>query len=149
VSNIPGAKVTLRRGDRAEDGTTLRAICAVAPSDRWAPGVEELILGRVNGVVHGSLGGDVEVFEATDIRAVGPRFEQGFEATVALPSGARVAARGHHSLGFAGEARSAVLCSVVCIEPDAPSGRRCAALIDASSLEGAFTEAPPPSLLIR
>lgn len=153
VSSIPGAKVAVRRGYRGEGGVSVRAICASAPSDRWAPGVEELVLGRVNGIVHGALGGEVEGFEASDIRAEGPRFTQGFEARVARADGQTLAARGRHTLGFAGEARSAVLCSVVCIEPSAPGAlgkqSRCAALIEASAPKGAFTEAPPPSLLIR
>lgn len=149
VSSIPGAAVTVRRGFRGDAGVTLRAICARAPSDRWAPGVEELVLGRASGLVHGALGGEVESFEATDIRSAGSRFEQGFEAKAARPDGAHVTARGRHLLGFAGEARSAVLCTVVCLEPSAPTGGRCAALVDAASVEGAFTEAPPPSLLVR
>jgi hypothetical protein len=149
VSSIPGAALLLRRGYRGQDSTTLRVVCAGAPSDRWAPGVEELIMGRVNGVVHGALPGDVEVFEATPLHATGARFEQGFLAKVARPGGGSLSAHGRHTLGFAGEARSAVLCTVVCLEPSAPEGGQCAARIAASSLEGAFTEAPPPSLLIR
>lgn len=149
VSSIPGASVAIRRGYRGEGGVSLRAICAVAPSDRWAPGVEELILGRVNGIVQGSLGGEIEIFEATDIRAQGPVFGQDFEAKVTRPDGAHLAARGHHTLGFAGEARSAILCSVVCLETSAPGEGRCKALIDAAKVESTFTGAPPPSLLIR
>jgi hypothetical protein len=54
-------------------------------------------------------------------------------------------------LGFAGEDRAALLCSVVCAEPAGSSASkgRCADLIDAAMTEGAFTEAPPPSVLIR
>jgi hypothetical protein len=153
VSSIPGAAISLRRGFHGEGGVGLRAICARAPSDRWAPGVEELLLGRVNAITAGALGGAVERFEAGAITKVGERFEQRFQATALIPAGERVAARGRHALGFAGEARGVVLCSVVCVEPAAPAGSaapgRCAALIDAAATEGAFTEAPPPSALIR
>ena len=101
----------------------------------------------------GALGGAVERFDAFEIAKVGQRFEQRFEATAALPGDARISARGRHMLGFAGEAKGAVLCTVVCVEPAAPPGSaatgHCAALVDAVAHEGAFTEAPPPSLLIR
>lgn len=160
VSSVPGAAVTLRRGFQGTEGVELRVICASAPSDRWAPGVEELVLGRVNALTHSALGGEVERFDALEIAKVGERFEQRFEGAVALPDGARIAVRGRHLLGFAGEARGVVLCSAVCTEPAAPADKpaaledsaatpRCAALIDAVAAEGAFTAAPPPSVLVR
>lgn len=153
VSSVPGASIHLRRGFQGEGGVRLRAICAQAPSDRWAPGVEELVLGRVNAITAGALGGSVERFEAFAIEKVGARFEQRFEGDAQLPAGARVAARGRHVLGFAGEAKGVVLCTVVCVEPATPTGSltpgRCAALIDTAATEGAFTSAPPPSALIR
>jgi hypothetical protein len=153
VSSVPGAAVSLRRGFQGAEGVGLRVICARAPSDRWAPGVEELVLGRVNALTQGSLGGEVERFDAAEIAKVGARFEQRFEGAVTRPEGARVAVRGRHLLGFAGEAKGVVLCTAVCVEPAAPANSaaapRCAPLIDAVAPEGAFTEAPPPSALIR
>lgn len=148
VSRLPGATIALRRGFRSE-GLELRAICVAAPSDRWAPGVEDLVLERASGLVRGALGGEVERFNlgALDRGGSGPSFAQRFEGAVRR-SGEPWAMRGEHLLGFAGEARTAILCSVVCAEPGAQA-KRCGALVDQVKPVGAWTIAPPPSLLIR
>src|SRR5690242_12299378 len=105
VSTLPGARVPLRLGFAGSDGVELYAICAAAPSDRWAPGVEDLVLGRASAIAQGALG-EVERFEAREITRAGPRFEQRFEA-VARRDGEPRAAVGKHLLGFAGEVREA------------------------------------------
>ena len=56
---------------------------------------------------------------------------------------------GRHILGFAGEARDAVLCSLVCVEPAGAEPSACSELVLAATPEGAFSEAPPPSALVR
>jgi hypothetical protein len=50
-------------------------------------------------------------------------------------------------LGFAGEARDGVLCTVACIEREGRDD--CGALVDAATTEGAWTAAPAPSALVR
>jgi hypothetical protein len=56
-------------------------------------------------------------------------------------------------LGFAGESRDVILCTVVCVEPavpeDSAAAGRCPALIDDAVLEGTLREAPPPSLWVQ
>ncbi|WP_437674692.1 hypothetical protein [Sorangium sp. So ce131] len=147
VSAIPGAKVTLRRGVEA-DGLSLRAVCATAPSRRWATGVEELVLDRASGITRGALGVSIERWDAGPIRATAQRFEQPFEA--AGRAGARaVAVRGRHVLGFTGSEHDAALCSIVCVEPALEAGARCGPLLDAAALEGALVGPPDPDLLVR
>ncbi|MEP7120488.1 MAG: hypothetical protein ABJE95_06255 [Byssovorax sp.] len=147
VPPIPGASIALRRGITADGGIEIVAICARAPSDRWAPGVEELVLGRATGIARGALAGEIDRFDAAAIVASGPRFEQPFEG--ALHRGAtQLAFRGRHLLGFTDQSREAVLCSVICTEPTA-SASRCAPVIGGLEATGSWTSAPPPSLAIR
>jgi len=145
VASLPGASVPLRAGFRG-DGVTVRVACATAPSTGWAPGVEEIVLARAGQIARGALGGEVERFEPGDVVAAGARFEQRFEAAVRQGE-ERLAARGRHVLGFVGPARDGVLCTVACTEP-LPGGG-CKALVEATEVEGAWVEAPPPSLLVR
>ncbi len=144
---MPGASIALRRGLSGEGGVELVAVCARAPSDRWAPGVEELVLGRATAIAQGALRGEIERFDALAITASGPRFEQPFEG--AMHRGAApLTFRGRHLLGFNRESREAVLCSVICAEPPSTSSR-CAPVIDSVATVGAWTSAPPPSLAVR
>jgi hypothetical protein len=165
LSSISGARITLRRG--LEDPAArlrLRILCATAPSDRWAPGVEELVLDRASGLARGAVAGAVERWESAPLAWTGDRFEQRFEG-LARDGAAALSIRGRHLLGFAGGDRAALLCSVICAEPvEAPLAARaeaplaapaagqpgrCAPLVDAVALEGALAPPPPPSLLVR
>lgn len=144
---IPGAAVALRRGVAAHGGVEIVAVCVAAPSDRWAPGVEELVLARAGAIAQGALGGEVDRFDAGAIVASGPRFEQPFDGAVhrgATP----LAFRGRHLLGFTEASQKAVLCSVICTEPPAAASR-CAPVIASVTATGSWTSAPPPSLMIR
>ena len=145
VANLPGASVPVRVGYRG-GGVTLRAVCATAPSKGWAPGLEDLVLGRASQIARSALGGELTRFEARDAVVVGARFEQRFDAAVKRGD-QLAAARGKHVLGFAGEARDGVVCTVVCTERE--GGDACAALVDAATPEGSWTEAPAPSALVR
>lgn len=144
---IPGAAVLLRRGVAIEGGVEVVAVCAGAPSDRWAPGVEELVLGRATAIAQGALRGEIDRFDAAAITAVGPRFEQPFAGSVHRGALA-LAFRGRHLLGFTSASREAVLCSVLCTEPPTASSR-CAPVIESLTATGSWTSAPPPSLAVR
>lgn len=145
VANLPGATVPVRAGYTGA-GLSVRVVCATAPSRGWAPGVEGIVMARASQIAQGALGGAVTRFAAEDTAAVGPRFEQRFTADVQR-GGATLAVAGRHVLGFAGEARAAVVCSVVCAEAEGHAA--CGGLVAAATPEGAWTEAPPPSLLVR
>lgn len=164
VSAVPGARVALKRGVQGE-GLVLRAACVLAPSDRWAPGLEELVLGRATGLATGSLPVRVDRWESGPIRTSGARFEQ----RVTGRAGDREAALIAHTLGFTGPEHEVVLCSIACAVRSgggdagaragsgagagAGEGRgpdaRCEAVLAASAIEGPLEGPPPPSMLVR
>ena len=144
---VPGAAIALRRGVSTADGVELLAVCARAPSDRWAPGVEELVLARATAIAQGALQGAIDRFDTEAITAVGPRLEQPFAG--ALHRGSTpLTFHGRHLLGFTHASREVVLCSVICAEPPSASSR-CAPAIAGLEATGAWTSAPPPSLAVR
>lgn len=138
VSAVPGAKVTVRVG-ATSGATTVRAACVTAPSDRWAPGVEELVLGRATGLAIAGLGATVDRWEPSAITSEGGRFEQ----RVTGRAGDREAAIVRHTLGFVGEDHDVLLCSVGC------AGARCEEVLAGSELTGELVGPPPPSALVR
>lgn len=138
VSAVPGARVAVRRGFTGS-GVTLRAACVVAPSDRWAPGLEELVLGRATAIA--TANGGASRWEPGPIERKGDRFEQ----RVTGRAGDREIASVRHVLGFAGEGHDAVLCSIFCGGDDLA----CSGIVAAASVTGPLTDAPPPSLLVR
>ena len=163
VSAVPGARVALKRG-MAGDGLVLRAACVLAPSDRWAPGLEELVLGRATALATGSLHVSVDRWESGPIRSSGARFEQ----RVTGRAGDREAALVAHTLGFTGADHEVVLCSIACAAaagggdagaraPAAagaggakgPAATRCEGVLAASVIEGPLEGPPPPSMLVR
>lgn len=153
VSTLPGATVPVRVGFSAGE-MSVRAVCATAPSRGWAPGVEQIVMGRASQIARGAIGGEIARFDATDTLAVGARFEQRFEAEVkrdgaSASASASASARviGKHVLGFAGESRDAIVCSVVCVEP--VGARACGGMIDGARAEGAWVEAPAASVVVR
>jgi hypothetical protein len=147
LSAIAGAKVALRVFVEV-DGLLLRAVCATAPSDRWAPGVEELVLDRASGLLRIAVGGIVDRWDPEALRVVGFRFEQRFEGA-GRQGDTAIAIRGRHMLAFTGSDHAAVLCSVVCTAPVEPLAPRCGALVEAARLEGELVPPPEPSLLVR
>jgi hypothetical protein len=145
LSNLPGGHVLARRG-YTSDGLTLRALCAAAPAGGWAAGVEEIVLGRATQLAREALGGEVVRFGVDESAAVGPGFAQRFEGDVRRGDDV-LAVRGRHWLGFAGEPREAVLCTVVCSERAA--AHACEDVIARSEPAGTWLAAPPPNLLAR
>jgi len=177
VSAVPGARVVVRRGF-ASDAMTVRAACVIAPSDRWAPGLEELVLGRATGVAQASVGVPVERWEAGSIVSAGARFEQ---RVIGRTEGREVAAIAH-TLGFVGAEHEVLLCSLACASrgegaraasagghtPDVAraradatgsprgaegvtesAGASCENVLGSSVIEGPLAGPPPPSLLVR
>lgn len=138
VSAVPGARVVLRIGAKS-DRAHVRAACVVAPSDRWAPGIEELVLGRATGLATAGLGAAVERWEPQPIAPNAGQFEQRVVGRAADKEVAMI----RHALGFAGADHEVVLCSVGC------AGTGCDSLVHQAKLAGALTGPPPPSLLVR
>jgi hypothetical protein len=157
VSGLAGARVALRRGfvRQEGEGVSLRAACVIGPSDKWAPGVEELVLDRATSMVRRALetGADADIhrLDVGPIQPEGRLFTQLFHGQ-ARRHEVTVVVEGRHALGFVGEARDAVLCTVLCVAPlgQAPArASACEDLARATSLEGALMEAPPPSVMVR
>lgn len=160
VSAVPGARVVLRRALRVEPASReaaspsmrVQAACVVAPSDRWAPGLEELVLGRATGLATASLSAPVERWEPAAIERSEGRFEQRLAGRRA---GVEVAAI-RHSLAFVGADHEVLLCSIGCASgasgasgASSASGGACSEILSRSELTGALVGPPPPSLLVR
>lgn len=144
VSAVPGARVVALRGF-ADGAVTVRAACVVAPSDRWAPGLEELVLGRATGLAAAGLRVPIERWDAGPIEKRSDRFEQRVSGRV----GDREAAGIAHTLAFVGKEHEVLVCSVACAAaPDAPR-QACASALAGSGVTGALAAAPPPSPLVR
>jgi len=154
VSAVPGARVVLRRGFVVGEtgGVVVRAACVTAPSDRWAPGLEELVLGRATGLATAGLGVTVERWEVGAIARVGERFEQ----RVTGRTGEREVAAVQHTLGFVGASHEVLVCSVACAEREGGGlavggarggGGRCDEVVGA--VVGPLVGPPPPSLMVR
>ncbi len=150
VSGLPGARIALRRAYADDAGLVLHVACVEAPSDRWAPGIEDVVLGVANGVAHRAMSERLTI----DQWEVGPpvlqekqdqRFEQQLNGR-AVRESSPVKLLGKHVLGFEGEQRDVVLCSVLCDEPRDQD--ECAQIVATASLTG-LVAAPPPSLLVR
>lgn len=138
VSAVPGARVVLRSG-AVSPSATVRAACVTAPSDRWAPGIEELVLGRATGLATAGLGAAVDRWEPGPITWADGRFEQRLTGR----AGEREVAAIRHTLGFVGPGHDVLLCSVGCAGPG------CGEVLAATEIEGTLVGPPPPSALVR
>jgi len=147
VSGLPGARVALRRGFVDPTGANVHVACVEAPSDRWAPGMEEVVLGVANGVMHRAMSQRlaIESLDAGSIVSKDEHFDQQLSGR-ARREQAPVKLQGRHSLGFEGAKKEVVLCSVICDE--AREKDQCATIVAGATLEG-LVAAPPPSLLVQ
>jgi hypothetical protein len=147
VSGLPGAHIALRRGFRDDAGIALHVACVEAPSDRWAPGIEDVVFNVANGVAHRAMGErlELEQWDVGHFVSQDQHFEQKLSGR-AKREGSPVKLLGKHLLGFEGARRDVVLCSVLCDEPQ--DHGECAGIVAQSNLTG-LVPAPPPSLLVR
>jgi hypothetical protein len=143
VATVPGARVVGRRGFR-DEAVSVRIACASAPSRGFAPGVEELVVARASVLARAAVPG-LERWDEKPAAWLGVAYEQRVEGRVASPAGV-VAARARHVLGFVGEARDAVACSIVCAEPEGAS--RCEPVVAGARVCG-LVAPPAPSLVVR
>lgn len=172
---VAGAKLSVRAGWAHEvadpsspHADRLVVVCATAPTEGYAPGLETVIFERMNGVVRAELGkqASVERLETSPIEPRGVRFEQRFSASGEVgaelregkvqvgaqgpdaPKPVHVGAEGLHVVGFAGEPATIVACSTVCVEGDVAEGS-CAGALASLAFEGPFRPPPTPKLLAR
>lgn len=147
VAGLPGARVALRRGFLDRAGANVHVACVEAPSDRWAPGMEEVVFGVANGVAHRAMSQrfSIESWDAGSIVSKDELFDQQLSGK-ARREQTPVKLVGRHVLGFEGPKKEVVLCSVMCDE--APQQDACATIVAGAALEG-LVAAPPPSLLVQ
>jgi hypothetical protein len=123
VSSLPGATLVAYRGVAVAPSVTVYGACVRGPSDRWVPGLE---VGALD--------------ESPPLRT------QSFSGS-GRDAEREVSLRGVHVLGFAGESKDVVVCSVACLEPR--DGGACDPLIASVTASGPFGDEPPPGLLAR
>lgn len=147
VSGLSGARASLRVGFATEAGLSLRAACVEAPSDGWAPGLEEIVFSLATGIVRraASEGMRIESLSALAIATRERSFEQALSGS-AERSGSSLSLTGKQWLGFEGDAQDAVLCSVLCAEPKASAS--CNELVAHAELSS-LVHPPRPSVLVR
>ena len=147
VSGLPGARVALRRGFVDLEGANVHVACVEAPSDRWAPGMEDVVFGIANGVAHRAMSERLKL-ERWDAGAIVFQNES-FEQKVfgqAKSERSSVKLSGKHVLGFEGPKREVVLCSALCDEPR--DHDQCADILTHTRVDG-LVAAPPPSLVVQ
>ncbi len=147
VSGLPGAHVALRQGFVEEMQAHLLVACVEAPSDRWAPGMEDVVFNMANGFAHRAMSEQVVIstWEPSALATMDKRFEQQLSGTGRRDT-TTVKMFGKHILGFAGTKPDVVLCSVLCSEPT--NRDQCMAMVTEARIEG-LVEAPAPSLLVQ
>lgn len=147
VGGLPGARVALRRGFLDAASANVFVACVEAPSDRWAPGMEEVVFGIANGVAHRAMSQrlTIDSWDADAIVSKDEHFEQQLSGKARLEN-ASVDVRGRHVLGFEGAKKEVVLCSVLCDE--ARDRDACSSVMAGMKMEG-LVPAPPPSLLVQ
>jgi hypothetical protein len=143
VSRLPGARIEGFAVARSGDGLAVQLGCARAPSDRWVPGLEGVVMERATPLALAPL-----ELRTTSLQRVAPPSVAGATAIEAWSgdvAGGSVAFV--HVLAFAAGDRDAVVCSAVCVEP--ATGARCHATLASLTLEGALGPPPPPGAFAR
>ena len=147
VSGLPGARIALRRGFLDDTGSSVLVACVEAPSDKWAPGMEDVVFGVAGGVAHRATSErlTLERWDVAEVVSQDKHFEQKLSGT-AQRKGSSVKLLGKHVLGFEGARHDVVLCSTLCDEPRDQDA--CATIVAQSNLDG-LVAAPPPSLVVQ
>lgn len=143
VERLPGARM---EGFAVADAgpLVLQLGCARAPSDRWVPGLETVVLERATSLAFGPLGLRPGPLERRDPPAIA-----GATAVARLAGDAGGGRRLDvaHVLAFAGEDADAVACSALCLAPGGDD--RCAEVVGGLALVGGLVPAPPPGPFAR
>ena len=149
VSGLPGARVSLRSGYFDAVGTSVHLACVEAPSDRWAPGMEEIVFSMANGLGHRAMSGRmaIESWDAGSIVSKDERFDQQLSGK-AKREQTTVKLLGRHVLGFEGAKKDVVLCSVICDGNEGREQDTCSTIVNGAALDG-LVAAPSPSLLVQ
>ncbi len=114
MSVAPGARLTLHRSWQLPADRTVQLACVQADAGHWFEGLEQVLLAAATAVVrkHGKL----QSARNLELLHHGDHVEQGFRGRAGSGSTA-IAAHGRHLLGFAGQPKQLVLCTVMCTGP--------------------------------
>lgn len=143
VGRLPGARIEGFTVARSDDGLTVQLGCARAPSDRWVPGLEGVVMERATPLALAPL----ELRPWSLQRSAAPSIAgaTAIESWSGEVTGGRVAFT--HVLAFAASDRDAVVCSAVCLEP--ATGAGCEAILASLTMDGALGPPPPPGAFAR
>ncbi len=141
-------------------------VCASAPANDWAPGMESLVVERLNVIAKAQLAKKMAVasFSPGPIEDAPPVFRQSFEATGKAGGDrkegsvrvlevdhldnrrAAIAGNGRHVIGFLADPERVLVCSTACIEPVHHTRGACAASVASFRLDGPLAPEPSPSM---
>lgn len=138
VSMVPGARVVLAHAWRATD-SAIEAVCVVAPTSHWLPGLEATVL--AGAIARVRVAGSLDAMIRGPIEGAGTPFRQVFTG-----SAHGVSARGVSVLGFVGEEREAVLCTAACV---ATVEGACSLDFEGASLVAELRAPPEPGPWLR
>lgn len=140
VSRLPGARIVTREGTSAPHADVF-IVCAEAPSDHFAKGLEDLVMSYATSFARRALAErKVEPLRAEPLRVDGERFEQ--RVTGDGENHAEI----RHVLGFVGDNRDAALCTIACVSRVRDHDSACASLVDNATVYGQFVAAPAPGV---
>jgi hypothetical protein len=170
LSQIPGAQALFKHTwtsthHRRATLSRLTVVCATAPSDDWAPGMESLVFERLNTIASAELAEWMTVSSLVPgpIDNAPPLYLQSFKAEGRAGGQRRegslrvlevdhiddgrapVVGTGRHFIGFLANPDRVLVCSAACVEPAWRSVGVCPASIASIHLDGALVPEPSPS----
>jgi hypothetical protein len=124
-----------------DSAASVRVVCAQSASDRWIPGLEDLVFDSATGLARAQVA-DLKSIGLSASRVVGvegARRTLHGETTHSAISGA-------HVLAFVGPSRDALLCTLTCVEGVKAA---CAPILETARFEGKTTQAPAASATVQ
>jgi len=144
VSALSGARVTSYAGASVEPALAVRGACVRGPSDRWAPGAEQLVFEQATKMVARLMPSNVKRLDGGRIEKHDLFWSQRLDGR-AEREGQAMHVRAVQVLGFAGSEPDIVVCAIACQEP--VGGHACEAVLSSRTVGEGFVAEPPPSLL--
>ncbi len=170
LNQIPGAQALFKHTwtsshPRKATLSRLSVVCATAPSEEWARGMESLVFERLNTLARAELAEwmTVSSLAPAAIDSAPPLYLQSFEAQGRAGGQRRegsvrvlevdrmddgrapVVGTGRHFIGFLANPDRVLVCSAACVEPAWRSVGVCPASIASVHLDGALVPEPSPS----
>ncbi len=140
VSRLPGARIVTREGVTSPH-VDVFVVCAQAPSDHFAKGLEDLVMSYATSFAKRALAAQkVEPLRVEPLTIDGDRCEQRVHGEGENRAELR------HILGFVGDDREAALCTIACVSRAHGDDNACASIVDGAAVYGPFGPAPAPGI---